>query len=277
MIETTLAGLSGRFHAFLVDQFGVLLDGAGAYPGAAEALAELTARGNEVVILSNSGRRSGPNEDRLVRLGFARDSFRFVISSGEAAYAVLAARIGADIAPGARVLVLAREGDLSCIEGLDLRPTEDPGAAALVLLAGSRGEEIPLETYAAMLEGPARRGVPCLCTNPDMTMLTPSGPAFGAGRIARLYEELGGAVEYVGKPYPLIYRVAAERLGRPDPARVLCIGDSPAHDIRGGRAAGHRTALVRTGVHAGESLADLLSECEKSGDMPDFVIPRFAF
>lgn len=275
MNETTLAALAPRFDAFLVDQFGVLLDGAGRYPGAAEALAGLTARGAGVVILSNSGKRALPNEMRLVRQGFSRQSFLCVVSSGEAAHAALAARIGRDIPPGAPVLLLSRDGDLSGIDGLGLAATEDPAAAALVLIAGSRGEEIALEDYAALLKGPAARGTPCLCSNPDMTMLTPRGPAFGAGRIARLYEDLGGTVEYVGKPGPLIYRVASERLGHPDPARVLCVGDSPAHDIRGGRAAGHGTALVRTGIHAAEPLAALLAACPP-GDRPDFVLPRFA-
>ncbi|MCG6903259.1 MAG: TIGR01459 family HAD-type hydrolase [Rhodobacter sp.] len=272
MRQTTLADLAETFDLFLFDQFGVLLDGSGVYPGAPAALAALAARGKQVVILSNSGKRSAPNEARLVAHGFARDSFSAVISSGEAAHAALAGRIGPEIAPGAAVLVLSRDGDLSAVEGLDLRITEDADAAELLLIAGSRGEEIALRDYASLLDAPARRRVPCLCTNPDMTMLTNRGPAFGAGRIAALYQELGGEVEFVGKPHPLIYQVAAARLGHPDPAAVLCIGDSPAHDIRGGRAAGHSTALVRTGIHADDPLGPLLAGLPDT-DLPDYIIP----
>ena len=107
-------------------------------------------------------------------------------------------------------------------------------------------------------------------------MLTPTGPHFGAGAIAQLYEELGGRVEWVGKPFPLVYRVAHKVLGGVDPARVLCIGDSPAHDIAGGQAAGFATALVRTGLHADLSDAGLLEHC-KTTAMPDHIIPKFSF
>jgi len=58
---------------------------------------------------------------------------------------------------------------------------------------------------------------------------------------------------------------------------VLCIGDSPAHDVAGGRAAGHATALVRTGLHADLSEAELLALCRAQAAVPDFVLPAFAF
>ena len=275
MKETTLSALIDRFDTFLLDQFGVLLDGAKAYPEAPAALSALASAGKQVAILTNSGKRSGPNADRLARMGFERQHIHDVISSGEAAHAVLGKMIGKTLAPGGRILVLCRGHDLSCIEGLELAFTDNPDDAELVLIAGSRGEEITLNDYAKLLGGPAARGVPALCTNPDITMLTESGPAFGAGRIAQLYRDLGGKVDEIGKPHPLIYNVAAERLGADDPSRILCIGDSPAHDIRGAHAAGFPAALVRTGIHEGEALEGVLADAPP-GDHPDFVIPRFA-
>lgn len=274
MKDVTLPDLADDYEVFLLDQFGVLLDGRGPYSGAIEALAALRRCGKQVVILSNSGKRAGPNEARLVRLGFDRADFTTVITSGEAAHRLLAGRIGAAIPAGARVLVLSRDDDLSCIDGLDLTVTTSATEAQLVLIAGSRGEHIPLEEYARQLEGPAQRRVPALCTNPDLTMLTAQGPSFGAGRIAQLYRDLGGTVDEIGKPDPLIYQVADEHLGHPDPASVICIGDSPAHDIRGAHAAGYRAALVRTGVHADESLERVLTDAPDT-DRPDFVLPRF--
>ena len=275
MNHTTLQELMESFDTFLLDQFGVLLDGETNYPGAAPALAELASRGKKVGILSNSGKRAAPNLARLERMGFSPDHIDAVISSGEAAHAVLGSMPGAGLSEGARVLIVARDDDLSCIEGLALKPTENPDDAELVLIAGSRGEEISLDTYRNLLEGPASRGVPALCTNPDMVMLTRRGPFFGAGRIAQLYRELGGQVDEIGKPHRLIYDVALHRLGVEDPASVLCIGDSPAHDIRGAHAAGCRGALVRTGIHAGEPLEHLLASVPPE-DVPDYVIPAFA-
>ena len=115
MTPTTLAALAARYDAFLIDQFGVLLDGRAAYSWAPSALKRLAATGKPIVLLSNSGKRSAPNEARLVRLGFERSSFRLVLSSGEAAYRLLSAR---GIAPGTRVWLHARDGDQSAVDGL---------------------------------------------------------------------------------------------------------------------------------------------------------------
>ena len=276
MKETTLAEIADDFDLFLLDQFGVLLDASGAYPDAPAAVAELGTRGKRIGIISNSGKRSGPNKERLGKRGFDTAHIAAVISSGEATHGVLEDRIGRDLPKGAKVLVLSSDGDPSGIEGLDLMPTDNPEEADLVLIAGSQGETVTLAGYSRQLEGPAARGAPAICSNPDMTMLTDDGTTFGAGRIAALYRELGGQVDEIGKPHALIYRFAADRLGVDDPNRVLCIGDSPAHDVRGGKGAGFKTALVRTGIHADEPLADLLARVPDS-DEPDFIIPSFAF
>lgn len=274
MEAATLDDIIARHDAFLVDQFGVLLDGTAAYPGAAEALAHVARSGRRVILLSNSGKRSGPNADRLHRLGFAPDSFELVLSSGEAAHRWLEGR---GLAAGTKVWLHARDGDESAIEGLDVRQVNRPEDADLLLLAGSRADVFGLEEYEAWLRPAAARGVPMLCSNPDISMLTPQGTKPGAGRIAMLYQDLGGRVDWVGKPHPLIYQLALTLLDGIPPDRILCIGDSPAHDIRGGADAGLRTALVRTGLHAATPDADLPHLCrEEAGVLPDHILPRFA-
>lgn len=274
MTPATLPDLAARHDAFLVDQFGVLLNGSAAYPWAAEALAFLAATGKPVILLSNSGKRSAPNAARLEALGFARSSFRLVLSSGEAAWQHLAE---AALPPGTRVWLHARDGDTSAIDGLGLVQTDDPAKAALLLLAGSQADRISLEAYRDMLAPAAAARVPMLCTNPDIDMLTPDGLRPGAGRIAQTYVNLGGAVEWIGKPHPLIYATAARLLPGIAPHRVLCIGDSPAHDIAGGHRAGFATCLVHTGLHAHAPFADLPALClSQAGVLPDHILPRFS-
>lgn len=271
MKHTTLAAIAPLFDAFLIDQFGVLLTGDGAYPSAPMALRQLAAMDKKILLLSNSGKRSEPNAARLTRLGFDRDSYQMVLSSGEAAYAVLADRVPT----GHKVWLHARDNDQSAIDGLGLIPADDPGVADVLIVAGSQGDTMTLDQYRAILAPAAARGVPAYCTNPDMQMLTSAGQSFGAGRIAQLYESLGGKVDWIGKPFPMIYQVATRILGDVDPSRVLCIGDSPAHDIKGGRDAGFSTALVRTGIHAGEPEEQVLDHCRLIGAIPDFVLPHF--
>ena len=273
----SLSEIVDRYDAFLVDQYGVLLDGAGVYEHARGVLDELCARGKRVLLISNSGKRSAANAARLARFGFSRATYIDVLSSGEVAHVEIARRIGASLKQGARVWTETSDDTTRPLDGLALTPTPDPGEADLVWIAGCRPYAHSLEDYAALLKPAAARGVLAICSNPDMTMLTPSGKAFGAGAIARAYEGFGGAVEFFGKPYPAIYDEALRRLGRIERARVLAVGDSPAHDILGGAQAGFATALVRTGVHASESEGELLARCEAVGVTPDVMLPRFGF
>jgi HAD superfamily hydrolase (TIGR01459 family) len=273
----SLGEIVDRYDAFLVDQFGVLLDGSGLYDHARGALDELCARGKSVLLISNSGKRSAANAARLARFGVSRATFLDVLSSGEVAHVEMAGRIGASLPAGARAWVETTDDLAQPLAGLDLQPAQSPDEADLIWIAGCRPLEHTLEDYARLLAGAARRAAPAICSNPDTTMLTPKGKMFGAGAVAKTYERLGGKVEWFGKPYPAIYEEALRRLGSVDRSRVLAVGDSPAHDILGGARAGIATALVRTGVHESESEAELLARCDGLGVMPDAILSRFAF
>lgn len=265
--------LADRFDAFVVDQFGVLHDGSAPYPGAVEALTRLTGAGRTVLLLSNSGKRSAPNEARLARLGFAPGSWSHFLSSGEVAWRMLAEELRH--AARLRCLLVARDGDRSAVEGLPLALTETGDDADIVLLSASEGDRYDLDHYRNLLAPAAARGVRCICTNPDRIMLTPSGPRFGAGRIAELYAGLGGPVTWIGKPFPQIYAAALDLLGRPAPARVVCVGDSIEHDVAGGRGAGLATALVSTGILEESTAGERAALFAEHGATPDFLLAAF--
>jgi hypothetical protein len=55
-----------RYVVFLLDQSGVLHDGTSPYPRAVEALSAMKRAGNTIVLISNSGKRAGLNESRLL-------------------------------------------------------------------------------------------------------------------------------------------------------------------------------------------------------------------
>lgn len=249
-----LREIAGRFDAMLIDQFGVIHDGQTLYPGTLRVLSELRAHGIPVVVMTNSGKRAAANVARLVRMGVPRDCFVDAVSSGEVAWQSLDIR---------RAFLIGRRGEDYGFEGITF--VEDPHDAEVILILGSNAPETSLDDYRRMLSG---LSLPAICCNPDRLMLTPQGLMPAPGAIAALYEEMGGKVTWIGKPYPAIYRHAAQLVG--NPKHMLCIGDSAEHDVAGGRAAGLATLLVLTGVSAGRDPATL-------DPRPDFVMEGFAW
>jgi HAD superfamily hydrolase (TIGR01459 family) len=129
-----LAPIINRYDAFLIDQFGVLIDGEQTYPGAIDALKHIAQSGKPVVILSNSGKRAEPNCNRLTSFGFDRQHFVTVVTSGEIAYHSIKNQLGITIKNDARVMVLARPGETSPILDLDLTETNNPRMADILLI-----------------------------------------------------------------------------------------------------------------------------------------------
>lgn len=263
--------LAGRFGLFLLDQFGLIHDGSAPYPEALAALAALRAQGGRSVIISNSGKRAIANERRLERLGIPRGSYDALVTSGEIAWQ----RLNSGHWHGRSCLLITRDDDRSPVDGLGLNANVSGAEAEFVLIAGTESDRRDEDSYRRQLEPAASRGVPCLCTNPDRISLHPTGAGFGPGRIAEIYESLGGSVEWIGKPHPTIYSAARALWPEIAAEETLCAGDSVEHDIAGGKGAGLSTLLVRTGILAAEPDARLEHHYRRHGATPDYVMPAF--
>jgi HAD superfamily hydrolase (TIGR01459 family) len=280
-----LSALADHFDAFLVDQWGVLHDGATPYPGARDCLERLAAAGKRVIVVSNSGRRTGPNAALLAATGFPAACYTAVVTSGEIAWRALGERADPFFAGlGRRCLLFSRGGDRSIVSGLDLEPVATAEQADFILASGVETPLKRLVDYEPLLAAGRARDLPMICANPDFIGVSPDGLVAGPGAIARHYEAIGGTVRWIGKPYPEIYAAAQAVLGDPLPGRVAAIGDSLAHDVAGGKAAGLATVLVMSGIHessfAGAAdqagrVAALRSLGAEAGEWPDWLIPAF--
>ena len=249
-----LSQIAGEFDAMLIDQFGVIHDGAKLYPGSAEVLAELHAANIKVVVMTNSGKRSAANRDRLAAMGVPRQHFVDAVSSGEVAWQSLKVK---------HAFLIGRRGEDYGFDGTTF--VADPADAEVILILGSNAPATSLDDYRKLFQGLA---LPAICCNPDRLMLTAHGLLPAPGAIAALYEEMGGKVTWIGKPYPEIYAKAAALIG--NPKRILCVGDSAEHDVAGGRNAGFATLLVLTGVSAGTDPTTI-------DPQPDYLIESFVW
>ena len=267
-----LSEIASRFDGMLIDQFGVVHDGQKLYPGSLRILSELKAMNIPVAVMTNSGKRAEANRQRLVRMGVPRGHFVDAVSSGEVAHATLFPFSRDDVmGEGARradegplhAYLIGKDGEDYGFDGITF--VETLRDADVILILGSNAPKTSLEQYRERLKGLT---LPAICCNPDKLMLTPDGLLPAPGAIAALYEEMGGKVTWIGKPYAAIYQHAARLIG--NPKRILCIGDSAEHDVAGGRNAGFSTLLVLTGVSQGHDSAMLDPE-------PDYWMDSFTW
>lgn len=274
----TLNELSALYDVFFIDQFGVLRGGEVAYAGASQALVHLKAQDKTIVILSNSG-RSGPyNISRLAKLGFDSSSFDRFVTSGDVAPALLeSGLLPIERSKSTRCLTIASGEDRSLADNLGFSSVDTAEEADLVIISGSETERIPLASYRALLLPAAKRGVPCICTNPDVHKLVGETLLPAAGTIAALYEEMGGKVTRIGKPYVDIYRHAHALCGHPDKARIVAIGDSLEHDVIGAATFGIDSALALTGLQAHVSEAALLAQMQEGQIAPRYLLGSFVW
>lgn len=238
-----------RYDGFLIDQWGVLHNGVEVLPGVIEALEALQQAGKKVIILSNSGRRAAANQTNMQRMGIAPGLYDAIITSGEAAWLGLSEKQDeAFTGLGKRCLFFSRKGDYQAIEGLDINIVEQPQQADFILLSGIGHDADVVADIERRLQQAMPYKLPMICSNPDITGVSGDELVTCPGALAQRYEQDGGEVHYVGKPWPAIYRIALAQLGVEKTATVA-IGDSLQHDIQGAAGAGIDSVLVTDGIH----------------------------
>ncbi|MBU6236079.1 MAG: TIGR01459 family HAD-type hydrolase, partial [Alphaproteobacteria bacterium] len=200
-----ISELCDSYTSYIIDQWGVLHDGERPYEGVMEALTELKNRKKQIIILSNSGKRADDNAKRLQKLGFDLGLFDHIITSGELTWMGLKERkAGVFEGLGDKCYLISRDGDTKLVEGLGLTMVDKPEDATFILVSGM--DAPPKGKTVAELESVLRVGVQkrlkMICANPDLQALIGTNIHAGAGAVAKRYEEFGGIVRYIGKPFP---------------------------------------------------------------------------
>eukprot|EP00878_Enallax_costatus_P005812 GHUV01006097.1.p2 GENE.GHUV01006097.1~~GHUV01006097.1.p2 ORF type:complete len:155 (+),score=71.30 GHUV01006097.1:1045-1509(+) len=94
--------------------------------------------------------------------------------------------------------------------------------------------------------------LPIVVANPDLVTVDGASLITMPGTLAKYYKQLGGTVQLMGKPDPIIYTAAMQLLpdAASDPQSWLAIGDSLEHDIAGATQAGMKSLFILGGIHA---------------------------
>ncbi|MBY0509842.1 MAG: TIGR01459 family HAD-type hydrolase [Rhodospirillaceae bacterium] len=285
----SIAGLRevvGEFDGFILDLWGLVHDGATAYPSSAATFRALKAANKKTLLLSNAPRRAYALVGAMEKMGLPRDLYGEVLSSGEATRAALIAR--ADpffVKLGKTAYHLGPERDRSIFDDTNLVIASKVTDADFIVNTGPDGLDDVVEDYAEVLGAGAAKKLPMVCANPDMVVIRGGERIICAGAIAKKYEALGGTVAYRGKPDPAVYELAVKQLGLPKD-RIAVVGDALETDVKGANAAELKAIWCTGGIHA-EALGVRYGEAadpkkaaalaEKEGNVPAMSIPGFVW
>jgi HAD superfamily hydrolase (TIGR01459 family) len=259
-IQSSISSIAPDSRAWLVDIWGVLHNGARAFPAACEACTTFRGRGGIVVLISNAPRPFTAVVPHLTALGVPADAYDTGITSGDVTRGLLEAW------RGRRVLHIGPERDLGLFTGLDL-PLVAAETAEIVVCSGLYDDtkETPAE-YTDLFDRLLARRLPMICANPDVKVERGGELIWCAGALAADYQARGGEVIYAGKPHLPIYERALGIIdalaGRPvSKDAVLAIGDGLETDLRGAHTAGLPSVFIASAIHAPGGLsADVLRD-----------------
>ncbi|MEQ8718638.1 MAG: HAD-IIA family hydrolase [Acidimicrobiales bacterium] len=230
--------MGSDLSAWVIDLDGVVWIGDRPIPGAAEAIAALVARGDDVVFVTNMSRLTvADQEAKLGRAGI--EAGGRVITSAMAA--------GSLVHPGERVLVVGGDGIAEAVEANGATPVDDGDADAVIV--GLHPDFAYDDAGRAMRA--VRAGARFIGTNHDPTYPTPDGLQPGGGALVAMIA-YAAEVDPVlaGKPNRPVADLVRQRLGDDG----VVVGDRADSDGLFARELGYDFVLVMSGVTTPEDL-----------------------
>ena len=256
MTITRLEEIYDNYDAFILDQWGVIHDGNKGYLNAIQCVEKLYSKKKILTIISNSSRKKEETIMRLPNLGFQSAHFHEVMTSGEMIWSSLRNKNGSEVKSlGKRCFHIydqtKNEGEIFQ-KGLEkyifVKNIED----ADFILGCTPFFEKTVVDYIPLLNVAKEKDLLFVCANPDFESLEKKSNSltFCMGTIAELYNSLGGKTFLLGKPSIEIYKKTFEELKNIKKSRILAIGDSLFHDIKGALNFGVDSLLITsTGIH----------------------------
>ena len=227
----------------LLDIDGTVLAAGQAIPGAAGAVRRLRDAGVPLLFATNTSRKSRDEvATSLCDAGIPVEPAE-VLSAGRAAAVHLR---GQGVRRVHLLLTPSAQRDWT-----DFEIVEDEPEAVVVGDLGTHFDFDVLNRAFRNLAG----GAALVATQKNRFWQAADGPTLDAGAfVAALEYAARRESVVVGKPSPGFFRMGAEILGEPLES-LMIVGDDLEADVDGGRAAGLRTCLVRTGKFEAGRLA----------------------
>lgn len=257
-ILASLAEIGDLYDTLFCDLWGCVHNGIVAYPEAVAALQAYRAKGGRVALITNAPRPYPAVLAAFPRYGIPDDAWDVIVTSGDASRRVM---IEGQLGPKVHHIGPAKDESFftDTYDGLDPSgitrvPLEE--ATGIVCTDLNHEDTETPEDYRERLAYAAAKGLPMLCTNPDLMVDIGERRVWCGGALAKMYrEDFGGTAILCGKPHAPIYELARAEItaktGRA-PERGLCIGDGVLTDVKGGIDEGMDQLFITGGLAAGE-------------------------
>ena len=254
---SSLKEIYNSYDTFILDQWGVMHDGVKGYLKAIKCVEKLFSENKNLIIISNSSKRKKTSLDRLPFLGFNSAHFKEVMTSGEMIWQSLSnenynltQNLGKNCF---HICDQFNEEGKDFLKGLEKYKLVENIDESDFILGCTPFSNTKVLDYVPILDIAIKKHIPFLCANPDFETIATSkndNNTFCMGAIAELYKNMGGKIFLLGKPNIDIYIESTKNIKKLKKSRILAIGDSLHHDIKGAIEFGIDSLLITsTGIH----------------------------
>ena len=248
-----LKSIADQYDLFFIDLWGVIHNGIELYQESVDVLEKLSQRKKEFVLLTNAPRPNYDVVEFLKRMGLEQKFYSKTYTSGEAALNYLMSNF-----IDKTFFHIGPPRDFGLFSNFEKNKIQKINDAEYLLCTGLLDEhDKELSYYKVLLKKEVKKIM--ICTNPDLIVDRGKEREFCAGSVAKIFEKLGGKVEYFGKPYPKVYNQAAKIKNK----KVFCIGDNLNTDIKGANNQNFDSLLIRNGIHREEIISGNFEETVK--------------
>jgi len=250
----TISGLKEIFKdydIFILDQWGVMHDGNKGYANAINCIEKLSEFNKNLIIISNSSGRKHSTEHNLPQLGFNLSFFSEIMTSGEMVWQSLLNEDRCETKNlGKNCLHIfdnSQNNNKKYLQDLNKYNSVSSVEEADFILACTPFINYNVSGFIPMIKLALHRDLLLICANPDFNT---ADNHFCMGAISELYRNIGGRTFELGKPNFEIYNRSLKKINNINKSKILAIGDSIHHDIKGANNFGIDSLLITsTGIH----------------------------